>query len=52
MGLTPTSEQKKDPEAPIKTTKDLHEELIKNIRDSDSSLRIEVTKLNDDEIDE
>ena len=30
--------------------KDLHEELIKDIRDSDTSLRIEVSKLNDDEI--
>ena len=30
----------------------MHEELIKSIRDSDSSLRIEVSKLNDDEIDE
>lgn len=46
------SEKQKDPDAPIKSTKDLHEELIKNIRDSDSSLRIEVSSLNDDEIDE
>ena len=30
----------------------MHEELIKSIKDSDSSLRIEVSKLNDDEIDE
>lgn len=52
LGLSPTTEAKKDPEASIKSTKDLHEELIKNIRDSDSSLRIEVSKLNDDEIDE
>jgi len=37
------SEKKKDPDAPIRSTKDLHEELIKNIRDSDSSLRIEVS---------
>jgi hypothetical protein len=46
------STPKKDPEAPIKSTKDLHEELINNIRDSDSSLRIEVSKLSDDVIDE
>lgn len=53
LGLSATPKEiKKDPEAPIKSTKDLHEELIKNIRDSDSSLRIEVSKLNDDEIDE
>lgn len=45
-------EKKKDPSEPIKNVKDLHEELIKNIRDSDSSLRIEVSTLNDDEIDE
>ena len=55
MGMEPAvnkSEEKKDPDAPIKNVKDLHEELIKNIKDSDSSLRIEVSKLSDDEIDE
>lgn len=37
---------------PIKTAKDYNEEIIQHIRDSDSSLRIEVSKLNDEEIDE
>ena len=44
--------EKKKTDEPIKNIKDMHEELIKSIRDSDSSLRIEVSKLNDDEIDE
>lgn len=42
----------KKAEEPIKNVKDLHEELIKDIRKGDSSLRIEVSKLNDEAIDE
>ena len=51
-GAASGKEKKKGADEPIRSTKDLHEELIKNIRDSDSSLRIEVSALNDDEIDE
>lgn len=46
------AEKGPDRSKPIKSNKDLHEELIKSIHDSDSSLRIEVSKLNDDDIDE
>jgi hypothetical protein len=42
----------KKAEEPIKNVKDLHEELIKDIRKSDSSLRIEVSNLNDEAIDD
>lgn len=42
----------KKAEEPIHNVKDLHEELIKDIRKSDSSLRIEVSKLNDEAIDD
>ena len=48
----PKEAEKKDKDAPIKNQKEYHEELIKSIKDSDSSLRIEVSKLSDDEIDE
>lgn len=37
---------------PIKSSKDYNEAIIQHIRDSDSSLRIEVSKLNDEDIDE
>jgi len=42
----------KKADEPIKNVKDLHEELIRDIRKGDSSLRIEVSKLNDEAIDE
>ena len=42
----------KKAEEPIKNVKDLHDELIKDIKKSDSSLRIEVSKLNDEAIDD
>jgi hypothetical protein len=44
--------ESKKAEEPIKDVKDLHEELIKDIRKSDSSLRIEVSKLNDEAIED
>ena len=42
----------KKAEEPIHNVHDLHEELIKDIRKSDSSLKIEVSKLNDEAIDD
>lgn len=37
---------------PIKSKKDYNEAIVQHIRESDSSLRIEVSKLNDEDIDE
>ena len=40
------------PGDPIKTNKDYNEAIVEGIREGDSSLRIEVSKLNDEDIDE
>lgn len=48
----PECETSRKPGDPIKTSQDYNEEIISHIRDQDSSLRIEVSKLNDEEIDE
>ena len=48
----PTAPEPRKADDPIKSAKDYNEEIIQHIRDSDSSLRIEVSKLNDEEIDE